>query len=231
MTKKVFIVVLACCLARTGIASAVEVCAIGHGAVVEAKIDERHALLSIQKNEVGEAVSVASIETLDQNSAMHKLVVHGRYVIAQLWKNLEIYDFSNPMKPKLVRQLELNDPESPWVAFGVLQEKNKLTYFGEKGATEVNLTNTVSEWTLTYLQSSPDLQRRRINATNYNSRLQDPADKLGGAPRTISLLGGEFEVVWEGGQLEVGLIQFRQYLRSLGAEYRLLIDTIDETID
>lgn len=231
MNKKVFIVVLACCLAWTGIASAVEVCAIGHGAVVEAKIDDRHVLLSIQENEAGQAVSVASIETINQNYALHKLAVQGQYVIAQFWNELEIYDFSNPKQPILVRQMELKDPDAPWKAFWASQEKDKLIFFGEKGASEILFARTAAEWKITYLKSNSELQSRKIAAFNYNSRLKNPADKYGGEPLTILLQGGEFEVLWESSQIEIGLIQHRQYLRTLGSESLLLIDSTEETID
>jgi hypothetical protein len=217
-------------LMHGGLACAAQVVALDVVAVVEAQTAGCHALNAVALNDAKRLVVQGSV-CMKKTFALHHLTQHGRFVIANLWTEVEVYDFADPKRPQLVRSLTLDETHPRWGGGGLVKEEDTLLVLGTTVSAEVSMSGAPSEWRVRNLDVTPELKRRTERLYSTESRQKDPADLLGGDPRVVPLEGGRFEVRWDTSRPRRGVVRHRQYLRALESGATLLIDTHDETID
>ena len=199
-------------------------------AVFEVQSGGCHALKAVGLDDAKRLVVQGSV-CMKKPFALHRLTHRGHYVIANLWTEIEVYDFTDPKRPQFVRSFTLDETHTAWGGGGLVHEGGKLLVLGTTVSAELSLLGAPSEWRVRNIDVTPELRRRTESLYSGELRQKDPADMLGGEPRVVPLAGGRFEVRWDTTTPRRGLVRHRQYLRApqLGAE--LLIDTNDETID
>ena len=217
-------------LMNGGLACAAQVVAVDAVAVFEARTAGCHALKAVAPNDAKRLVVQGSV-CMKKTFALHHLTQHGRYVIANLWTEIEVYDFADPKRPQLVRSLTLDETHPRWGGGGLVKEGDTLLVLGTTVAAEVSMSGDPSAWRVRNLDVTPELKRRTESLYSAASRQKDPADLLGGDPRVVPLDGGRFEVRWDTTRPRRGVVRHRQYLRALKSGATLLIDTHHETID
>jgi len=211
-------------------ASGAHVVALDAVAVVEIQTTGCHGLKAVARDDAKRLVVQGSV-CMKKSFALHHLTHHGRYVIANLWTEVEVYDFADPKRPQLVRSITLDETHPRWGGGGVVNEGDTLLVLGTTVSAEISMSGTPSEWRVRNLDVTPELKRRTETLYSAESRQKDPADLAGGGPRVVPLDGGRFEVRWETTRPSRGLVRHRQFLRAPDTGAKLLIDTQDETID
>lgn len=217
-------------LMNAGPARAAQVVALDTVVVFEAQNTGCHALNAAALNDARRLVVQGSV-CMKKTFALHHLAQHGRYVIANLWTEIEVYDFADPKRPQLVRSLTLDETHPRWGGGGVIKDGDTLLVLGTTVSAELAMSGDPAAWRVRNLDVTPELKRRTESLYSAASRQKDPADLLGGDPRVVPLNGGRFEVRWDTTRPRRGVVRHRQYLRALESGATLLIDTHDETID
>ena len=199
-------------------------------AVFEAHTTGCHALRAVALDDARRFVVQGSV-CMKKSAALHHLARRGRYVIANLWTDIEIYDFADPKRPQLVRSFILDETHPAWGGGGLVNEGDRMLVLGTTVSAELSMSGAPSEWRVRNLDVTPDLKRRTENFSSGESREKDPSESLGADTRVVPLDGRLFEVRWDATRPQRGVIRHRQYLRARQSGATLLIDTRDETID
>jgi len=209
---------------------AAQVIALDGVAVFEAQTAGCHALKAVALDDA-KRLAVQGSVCMKKSAALHHLARRGRYVIANLWTDVEIYDFADPKRPQLVRSFTLDETHPAWSGGGLINEGDRLLVLGTTVSAELSMSGAPSEWRARNLDVTPDLKRRTENLYSTESREKDPSESLGADARVVPLDSRLFEVRWEATRPQRGVIRHRQYLRARQSGATLLIDTQDETID
>lgn len=209
---------------------AAQVIALDGVAVVETQSAGCHALKAVALDDAKRLVVQGSV-CMKKSAALHHLTRRGRYVIANLWTDIEIYDFADPKRPQLVRSFALDETHPAWGGGGLVNEGDRMLVLGTTVSAELSMSGAPSEWRVRNLDVTPDLKRRTENLYSAESREKDPSEALGADTRVVPLDGRVFEVRWDATRPQRGVIRHRQYLRARQSGATLLIDTQDETID
>ena len=216
-------------LIHAGPAVAAQVVALEDVVVFEAHTADCLALKAAGLNDAKRLLVQASV-CMKKTFALHHLTRHGRYIIENLWTELEIYDFADPKRPQLVRSITLDETHPSWGGGGLVKDGDTLLVLGTTVSAAVTMAGAPSAWAVRNLGATPELKRRTEGFYSAATRENDPAD-FGSDRRIVPLEGGRFEVRWDTVRPQRGVIRHRQYLRALESGATLLIDTHDETID
>jgi hypothetical protein len=191
--------------------------------------EEPRFLKAVELDRLRRPVVVARIGVGNSHYAFHEMACVGAYVLSLFWNLIEIHDFSNPRLPRLVRRLTLRETHASWGGGGIVQDGENLVLLGATFSAELLMRGDPGDWLLNYLPVTEELKRRTARLGEYDARLRDASDMLGGGPRTVPLPGGVFEVVWES-KIVTGGVRHNQYLLAPGAKARLRIDSLYEVI-
>ena len=211
-------------------AFAAQVIALDGLVVFEAQTAGCHALRAVALDDARRLVVQGSV-CMKKSAALHHLTRRGRYVIANLWTDIEIYDFADPKRPQLVRSFTLDETHPAWGGGGLVNEGDRLLVLGTTVSAELSMSGAPSEWRVRNLDVTPDLKRRTERLYSAESREKDPSESVGADSRVVPLDGQLFEVRWAATRPQRGVIRHRQYLRARPSGATLLLDTQDETID
>lgn len=230
---RILCVVFVAVVSQVSSGLAAEVVAIGDFAVVEHGRGHRDArTLNIYAAGTAKRPHlVGSIRTHNQSHALQYLVAHKRYVLAQYWTELEVYDISDPVNPHLVRIFNLKPNHAPWAGGGMVVDGEIATILNTTVSAELRMRGQPQEWSVVPLRPTTELGERTEGLYNDQSRRANPDDFAFCCPRTIYLNGGVFVVEWIISSQTAGLIKYEQHLRLVGSKARVLIDTAEETID